>query len=237
MVYRFKCILIAMLAVLSTSAAVSTRVQAQGDVRVAARSGVAIRSNPTTDATIIETLQSMAKVTVLENLGGWLRVASASKVGYVRASDLSAPAVTPVVGVFESPTPVYQTQAGQMLVGYKDPGTATLFSVLLTGGGHFYSGDSKKGAVLLGIGLGSLIAGAAATSASCDAYSCSTSTAPIVVGSLVYLGTWIYGIADAGSAARRHNAAVGLRTVGSRLTLRQLAAGTTGIGLSFDTGR
>jgi hypothetical protein len=237
MVYRFRFVSMVVLAGLAGFAAFATAARAQGDVRVASRSGVAIRSNPTTDATIVETLPSMAKVTVLENLGAWLRVATASRVGYVKASELSAPAVTPVVSALEAPAPIYQTQSGQVLAGYKDPGTATLFSVLLTGGGHFYAGDAKKGAVLLGVGLGSLIAGAAATGVSCDGYSCSTSTAPFVAGTLVYLGTWIYGITDAGSAARRHNAAVGLRTIGSRLTVRQLATGATGIGVSLGSGR
>jgi hypothetical protein len=214
----------------------------QVDVRVASRSGVVVRANPSADAAVVETLQSMAKVTVLEQLGSWLRVATSSRVGYVKASDLSAstvskPPVTPVVSVLEAPAvPLYQTTSGQVIAGYKDPGTATLFSVVLTGGGHFYSGESKKGAMLLGIGLGSFVVGAAASTASCDGYSCSTNTTPLVLGALAYMGTWVYGIMDAGDAARRHNASVGLRTVGANVMLRQLSAGRTGIGLSIMSG-
>jgi hypothetical protein len=122
--------------------------------------------------------------------------------------------------------------------GYKDPGTATLFSVLLTGGGHFYSGETRKGATLLGVGLGSFIAGAAMSGGvSCSDYSCSNNTTPLVVGSLVYLGTWIYGIVDSGNAARRQNAIHGFNTVGLSPTVKPLNNGRSGIGLEVAIGR
>ncbi len=224
-----------LIAALLSAVAWPSEAVGQSDVRLAARAGVPVRSTPSADATVVESLPNMAKVTVLEVMGNWLKIATSSRVGYVKASDVSAVAVTPVVSVLEVPSLIYQTQSGQTLAGYKDPGTATLFSVLLTGGGHFYAGDTKKGAVLLGVGVGSLIAAAAATGASCNGYSCSSSTAPLLLGSLAYLGTWVYGIADSGNAARRHNAAVGLRTVGSRLRINQLGNGTTVIGVSLSS--
>lgn len=91
--------------------------------------------------------------------------------------------------------------------GYKDPGTATLFGVLITGGGHFYSGETGKGLALLGIGTGAYVVGAVATASSCNSYgdSCDN-VAPLLLGAGVALGTWIYGIVDADDAARRTNA-------------------------------
>ncbi len=107
-----------------------------------------------------------------------------------------------------------QNNSSMNMLGYKDPGTATLIGVLVTGGGQFYSGETTKGATLLGIGLGSLVVGAAASGTSCGTYSsyssCSTNTAPLLLGTLAYLGTWVYGIMDAGNAARRHNTSLGL---------------------------
>lgn len=91
--------------------------------------------------------------------------------------------------------------AAQHPAGYKDPGIATIVSVLLPGGGQMYAGETTRGAMLLGIGMGGLIVGSAAST---------TSTAPILAGSLLYLGTWIYGIMDASDSANRMNAKRGL---------------------------
>ena len=99
---------------------------------------------------------------------------------------------------------------------YKDPGTATLISVLITGGGHIYAGETGKGAALLGIGIGApiigLVASSSTVSASCDFYSCSDDTnyTPLLIGFAAGLGAWIYGIADSGKAAHRMNAKQGL---------------------------
>lgn len=101
------------------------------------------------------------------------------------------------------PTQTYQPPPP----GYKDPSTATLFGVLITGGGHFYSGETGKGLALIGIGYGSYIAGAVVTAASCNSSgSDCDNVAPLLVGAGVALGSWIYGIVDADDAARRTNA-------------------------------
>lgn len=125
--------------------------------------------------------------------------------------------------------------------GYKDPGTSTLISVLVPGGGHLYSGETRKGATLLGVGLGGLVVGVAMTtssvSASCDSFSCSDDTnyAPMALGYLAYFGTWIYGIVDAGDSAHRMNARRGF----TRLLPESVSplvepgsGGGTGLGLS-----
>jgi hypothetical protein len=113
--------------------------------------------------------------------------------------------------------------------GYKDPGTATLFSVLITGGGQMYAGNLKKGATLLAIGYGSAIAGWTASYASCD-YSCSL--APAAIGGLVSLGTWVYGIMDASSEARSYNTRHGLKAL-AQPVIAPLPGGRTGVGVSL----
>ncbi|MCU1291633.1 MAG: hypothetical protein JWP08_483 [Bryobacterales bacterium] len=129
-----------------------------------------------------------------------------------------------------------QSNSSMNMLGYKDPGTSTLIGVLVTGGGQFYSGETTKGATLLGIGLGSLVLGAAASGTSCGTYasysSCSTNTTPLLIGTLAYIGTWVYGIMDAGNAARRHNTSLGMKTIGATPMVRVLADGRKGMGIS-----
>lgn len=87
--------------------------------------------------------------------------------------------------------------------GYKDPGLAVLFGILLAGGGHFYAGESGKG---VGILLGAIIGGAMVVSqAGCDDYYYECSEAVGGIGAVVFLGSWIFSIADASPAANRAN--------------------------------
>jgi len=96
--------------------------------------------------------------------------------------------------------------------GFKETGTATLWSVLITGGGQFYAGESGKGLALLGGSLGSVILGAAlSTDATCDIsgfnISCNEANfTPLYAGIGASLALWIYGIMDAPKAAKRTNA-------------------------------
>ncbi|HEU0302715.1 MAG TPA: hypothetical protein VFR37_24855 [Longimicrobium sp.] len=113
-------------------------------------------------------------------------------------------------------TPALAQQAPQP--GYKDPGTAMLVGVLVPGGGHMYAGETQKGLMLLGVGLGGLVLGTAMTSSSAgiscdeDVISCEDDTnyLPMAVGYLAWLGSWIYGIVDADDSAHRMNAQRGL---------------------------
>jgi hypothetical protein len=93
-----------------------------------------------------------------------------------------------------------QLSAQQRAQGFKDPGTATILSVVIPGGGQFYSGETGKGAMILGVGMGGLIVGSALTASSNDA-----SATPFLLGTVAYLGAWVYGIADASESARRMN--------------------------------
>lgn len=120
------------------------------------------------------------------------------------------------LGVVLVSAPVTAQEA--QVPGYKDPGTSTLVSLAIPGGGQLYSGETGKGLALLGGGLGGLILGAAMTTnsigASCDydALTCSDDTnyVPMAVGYLAFFGTWIYGIMDADDSAHRMNARRGL---------------------------
>lgn len=104
--------------------------------------------------------------------------------------------------------------------GYKDPGTSTLFSVLIPGGGQLYSGDTRRGVTLLGVGLGGLTLGVAMTAGSVgvscdDDFSCKDDTnyAPAALGYAAYLGAWLYGIIDASDSAQRMNTKHGITAV------------------------
>jgi hypothetical protein len=118
---------------------------------------------------------------------------------------------------------------------FKDPGTATVLSVVVPGGGQFYSGETGKGAAILGVGMGGLVLGVGLSGVSCSDSSCSTHTAPLLLGSLAYLGAWIYGIADAGHSAERMNTLHGIArlTRGATPTVAHAAGGGTAVGVSL----
>jgi hypothetical protein len=96
---------------------------------------------------------------------------------------------------------------------YNDPGSATLLSFLITGGGQLYAGQTGKGVGLLLVGTGAPIVGWAASESdtTCDSFGCTTETnfTPLYVGAGVGLAAWLYGIATAGEDARIANRAAG----------------------------
>jgi len=98
----------------------------------------------------------------------------------------------------------------------KDEGTATLLSVLITGGGHFYAEETNKGLTLLLVGGGSYLAGIVLASAIPKKTEENLGFGVTIekeeynwtffwLGTAAYLATWIYGIADAPKAVRRYN--------------------------------
>ncbi len=122
--------------------------------------------------------------------------------------------------------------AQQHPAGYKDPSTATIMSVIVPGGGHLYSGETRKGAMILGVGLGGLVLGTALSvdSVGCDEdLNCDTdpSYLPMAAGYLLYLGSWVYGITDASNSADRMNASRGISIRGVEVQ-PAVAAGASG---------
>jgi hypothetical protein len=98
----------------------------------------------------------------------------------------------------------------------KDGTLGVVLSLLITGGGQMYAGKPGKGVGLLLLGVGSVVAGAAASecSVSYDSYAGyyddECDTAPLAVGAAIALGTWIYSMASAPSDVREYNARHGL---------------------------
>jgi hypothetical protein len=91
--------------------------------------------------------------------------------------------------------------------GYKDSGMAVLFSLLIVGGGHFYSGETTTGVAFL---LGTAVLAGVAI-ASCNYDTCDEGVA---TGALVGAGVLaIVSIFDGAAAAGRSNRR-GLRVTG-----------------------
>lgn len=93
----------------------------------------------------------------------------------------------------------------------KSPRLATLLGGLFPGGGHLYAGETQMGLLLLltsggSLGLG---VGLAATQerGDCTGFDCANQPkyAFLMIGSIYTLVAWIYGVSDAGNAARRQN--------------------------------
>jgi hypothetical protein len=209
----------------------------QTDSRLAARNGVSVRATPSTDGAVIETLAIRTRVTVLESMGAWLKVATASKVGYAMASDFSAASSsrpTERAGTAPQQTVVAVPVTYQQVrpEGYKDPTTSLILSIVIPGGGQFYSGDTKKGAIIIGTALGGIIIGSSLAVGSAESGSGSGVGAGLLLGYAAYLGAWIYGMVDASDAAHRHNVQLGI-AAGLRPVVAPLNNGSVGLGLSI----
>lgn len=121
---------------------------------------------------------------------------------------------------------------GQIPFQYKDGTTATVLSVLITGGGQMYSGEVGKGVTMLLVGVGSVVVGYAASG--CDEYGCND-TAGLTAGYAGALAVWIYSMIDAHSAAARHNALAPRTALVERVSpmIASGAQGTARLGLSL----
>lgn len=137
---------------------------------------------------------------------------NASKVVALSPSPVAVPS-QPIQARQPSSTPV---QASSSLpFQYKDGTTATLLSVLITGGGQMYSGEVGKGVGMLLAEVGSVVVGYAASG--CGAYGCND-TGPLIAGYCVALGIWLGSVVDAHNAAARHNAKMPRAALMQRLT-------------------
>ena len=140
----------------------------------------------------------------------------------------------------------------------KDEGTAFLWSFFFPGAGQMYAGEAGKGAALFvasNVGFVATVVGLVASPGvhqctqlmpSTDPFgnsytvtritSCSDSRAPenalAIGGAVLWIGSWIYSMADAGNAVRRWNERHGLTTASVAPILQQTPRGRT-LGLSF----
>jgi TM2 domain-containing membrane protein YozV len=96
----------------------------------------------------------------------------------------------------------------------KSPGTATLLSAAVPGGGQLYAGETVKGAVLLGVAaVGAGVAVSAVDRQTCTGFGCASEfeTFYEVDGTRLAAGlgiagaAWLIGVVDAPGAARRAN--------------------------------
>lgn len=105
-------------------------------------------------------------------------------------------------------------QAGD---AYRNPETAFCLACIVAGGGHLYTGETVKGAALLGVAATGLIGGAVLSSSDDDydceynpeTFECAPTGAgrtPLWIGAGIAAGSWIYGILDARASAQRSNA-------------------------------
>lgn len=122
----------------------------------------------------------------------------------------------------------------QQSTTFRDPQRAFCLACAYPGGGHFYSGETTKGAVLLGISAAGLIGGAMlSSSGSDDPYDCeydvethecepANNRTPLLVGVGIAAASWIYGVVDSRQSAARANAKNGSAlSMGPVLTLRK----------------
>ncbi len=103
------------------------------------------------------------------------------------------------------------------LAGRKDPGTATLFSLILPGGGQLYAGERGRGALMF-LGAAAGVGMAVSAHRDCTRPGCPRGAA--FAGGLALLaGSELLSLIDAGPAARRYNRKMGIEppSVGASL--------------------
>lgn len=83
------------------------------------------------------------------------------------------------------------------LVQRKDSSTAFLYALLISGGGHFYAGETETGGYLLVGHLGGWVLAVVGSG--------SGNGTLTIIWAVGALGTWIYGMADAPAAVNRYN--------------------------------
>ena len=119
----------------------------------------------------------------------------------------------------------------------RDPSAATMYSFFLPGSGHMYAGERAKGGGLLALSVTGAVLAANSLSCAADS-SCESTPAKMTLGAagmLAFFGSWIYGVIDAGDAARRFNDRHGLAASGVRpIIVPRMDRGRTAIGVSVE---
>ena len=186
--------------------------------------GVQVLLRPNSGARSGMALQRGEVVLAFDRLGPYTKVATLEEgyVGYVQTSYLEryeegavVEAGPPAREPFGGRGPGVRERAARG-ASFKDPGTATLLSVLIVGGGQFYAGETGRGALLLLSSGVALAVGSALTYSSMMDFSCSdvycidnTNWYPLYIGIGISTAAWLFGVADASKSARRMNEAAG----------------------------
>jgi hypothetical protein len=132
--------------------------------------------------------------------------------------------------------------------GYRNPEKAFCLACLVAGGGHFYTGETVKGAVLLGAAAAGLIGGAVLSSDGGDefgdceynpeTFECEPKggKTPLLIGAGIAAASWIYGIVDSRPSAQRINTRNGMQVGAAAIETQPwlgLREGGFGGGLNF----
>ena len=160
-------------------------------VLVAAPSALAQDAVPTLDEASVDALASI----------GTPDLAGARLLTAAERTELEIEADEPiwVVPVDIAPPSLGYELPETLRPSEKEVGIGILVGVLVAGGGQLYAGDTSKGLKLLAVGLGAPIVGYIATIAT-------DNIAPYLVGTLVGLGAWVYGIVETPDDVRAANA-------------------------------
>lgn len=230
------------------------------EIGYAPMAGVRLRFFRTTADTVVSVQTDAAGTTTVLLLPGEYRVVSTSPVDWksaryswnqlviVRAGmptlELTAAtaervAVVASASVPGSMSPDTASGADGSVIRPKDAAMATMFSFFLPGSGQMYAGERVKGGALLAL---SAVGGAVAAHAlSCaSARDCEMSTGGRALGAagmVAFFGSWIYGIMDAGDAARRFNDRIGIVASNARPTFETGTDGRTRLGVSLQLRR
>src|SRR5512142_140965 len=153
----------------------------------------------------------------------------------------------------ETPAARSSAAAPSAIVHQKSATTATVLAVLAPGVGHMYTGETGKGVALFGIGVGSMIFGSYMWQrgvthdiVNCESLDCAAEGTVkqagwAYAGTAIYLATWVYGLADAGSSAHRVNERAARRTVSFAGATLEPVAGPTpqgfAVGMRVGLGR
>jgi len=89
----------------------------------------------------------------------------------------------------------------------KSGGTAFILSLLITGGGQFYNGETGKGVAMLGMGIVGIALVISGTESTNDGYSyeSSESEGQVTLGAMLWLGAALWSVIDAPISSARIN--------------------------------
>lgn len=218
---------------------------------------VNVRQSASASAPIVTALTRGTSVRVIERRAGWAHVTTATVRGWIRGDlirvltknpsespkqpaaadeDKAATSVT-AAAEQQPPIAIPSTQPATIsdTWNFRDPGSARQYAWYAPGGGHLYSGETLKGAVLLAAPLVALYTGIPKiVGADCGrgfALILFVKCAPLHTA--VMVGAYAFGILDADDSARRMNERRGLVGALSRARMQPTLAHQQGQSLRY----